>query len=412
MRLRTSLVLLVAGVALLFVLVPFFSVAQPHGLSITRRDAIRIADEEVRKLGVPVEKTWRIVRWDQSDHLEKEKAKDAAWRKKAEGDPAVGPRLGFFLVSYFRRAPAEKWPAYAAVYVGTHGEVLMAQRYLRNEEGKGNPTAESLRPRADALVASRAFTGAPNPVFDSVRPTVVGKRTDHVFRYRVASSVDTGPLDLFLGVHFAGDETTGFSIFEEYRDGRRFRFESGEQIAALFFRIAAIFVLLGILLAVFIKKYHAGELGVRTSALLFGATLVLSLLHCFVTAPSESYGTNFGALDALRTAVANGGFEFLFYFFPVCLLVFLAWAAGESRARERWGEKLASFDAIARRDPINATVGASVLTGLLAAPSLAALAFLLSLVPVALGAAHVETGGGTEEILSALGGPWGCLGVV
>jgi len=44
-------------------------------------------------------------------------------------------------------------------------------------------------------------------------------------------------------------------------------------------------------------------------------------------------------------------------------LVFLSWSVGESYARERWGERLASFDALLRRDPFNATVGGAC-TGL------------------------------------------------
>ena len=54
---------------------------------------------------------------------------------------------------------------------------------------------------------------------------------------------------------------------------------------------------------------------------------------------------------------------FLFYDIPLSVLVFLAWSVGESIARERWGDRLASFDAILRRDPVNATVGGSLLLG-------------------------------------------------
>src|SRR5439155_17309292 len=126
-------------------------------------------------------------------------------------------------------APAEKFPPYAVVDVTKNGQVLSAQHLLRNEEGEGKPAEDSLRPKADAFVASRSFPGAPAPVFDSVRPTLVGKRKDHVFRYRVASVVGAGPLDLFLDVHYAGDEFTGWSLIEEYADGRRFRYEAGEQ---------------------------------------------------------------------------------------------------------------------------------------------------------------------------------------
>jgi hypothetical protein len=86
------------------------------------------------------------------------------------------------------------------------------------------------------------------------------------------------------------------------------------------------------------------------------------------------------------------------------VLVFLAWAVGESYARERWGDHLASFDAILRRDPINATVGNSILTGVFTAPALAAMALGVGAIPMFLGFAHPVLGDGSQAILF-LGGP-------
>ncbi|MCU1350528.1 MAG: Serine phosphatase RsbU, regulator of sigma subunit, partial [Acidobacteria bacterium] len=94
-------------------------------------------------------------------------------------------------------------------------------------------------------------------------------------------------------------------------------------------------------------------------------------------------------------------FQFLFYFVPLSVVVFLAWAVGESYARERWGERLASFDAILRRDPLNATVGRSVLTGLLTAPAVAAAALLIAWIPMLAGLAHPALGGPSRTILSS-----------
>lgn len=405
MRFRIGLALFAAGGIALALVVPYYGVAQPRGLSITRADAVRVADAEARTVGVDPDRAWRVVRWASSDILEKELGSNREWRKKAEADPALAPRLGFFMVTYFRKAPAEKWPAYGWVCVGRDGQPLAARRFLRSEDGGANPTADALRARADAFVSSRAFPGAPAPAFESVRPTVLTKRTDHVFRYTVKPSVDIGTLDLHLGVYFVGDQPAGWDLFEEYTDGRRFRYESGQQLVGLFGRMIGIVVLLGILASIFIKKYHAGEVGVRASTFLFCAVLALAAAQSVLTAPAQSYGTNFGAVDAFSTAVANAGFEVLFYFAPVALLVFLGWAVGESRARERWGDKLAAFDAILRRDPLNANVGGSVLLGLLVAPAVAAISFLLPLAPLSWGLANVALGE-SEVILSAVGGPW------
>ena len=85
--------------------------------------------------------------------------------------------------------------------------------------------------------------------------------------------------------------------------------------------------------------------------------------------PSATEGNSMGSIDAQATAAAQMAFKFLLYDMPLAVVVFFAWSVGESYTRERWGEWLASFDAILRRDPLNATVGRSVFNGVLFAPA-------------------------------------------
>ena len=143
---------------------------------------------------------------------------------------------------------------------------------------------------------------------------------------------------------FIGDQPAGYELVEEYRDGRRFAFDTN--VGATFLRFAEIFTLLFVLLAIFLKKYHAGEVGVGTGAVLFAAAIVL----CLVVLRARSRrgrrpGPGLGSADMRTTTFAVAGFRLLFYDIPLSVLVFLAWSVGESFARERWGERLASFDA-------------------------------------------------------------------
>src|SRR5207245_6632887 len=85
------------------------------------------------------------------------------------------------------------------------------------------PAAEQLRPRADAFVRSRTFRGAPNPQFESARPTEYLSRTDWKFRYRVSSSFPTGDVVPYLYVYFAGEQFAGCQPGEEYANGSQFR---------------------------------------------------------------------------------------------------------------------------------------------------------------------------------------------
>lgn len=388
------------GILVLALLIPRYNAVQPH-VDITRAEAHRIADEQARKLGIPVEDSWTNVTWVGSPLLDRELEKDAERYRRAQSDPVVGPRLGGYRVTYHRRG-LEKFIPYGYVYINGAGEILAARLQQRPETTGATKTEAELRPLADAFVSSRAFPGAPSPVFESARPNVLRGRTDWTFRYKVASAFPTGNVVMYLWVYYNGDRHTGWALIEEYADGTPFRFES--EIGGTFIGFGALYVMLLVLIVMFLRKYHAGEVGVGAASFLFATVLLLTIVGDVIVAPAASDGMGMGSIDAQQTAWVLFGFKFLFIDLPMAVLLYLAWAVGESYARERWGERLASFDAILRRDPINATVGRSVMRGILTAPAVAAASLLVAFIPIALGLARPERGSGSEMILF-LGGP-------
>jgi serine phosphatase RsbU (regulator of sigma subunit) len=396
--------LFVAGIVALYALVPRFNGAQPRGTSVTRGEAKVIADRAAAALGIPVDRAWANITWVHSGPLDQELEKDPARRRSAEDDPVIGPRLGGYKVTYYRPG-LEKFPPYGHVVVSERtGDVIMERLRARNETAGAQPSEAQLRPAADSFVRAHRFTGAATPVFESARPTVQRNRTDWVFRYRVPSTFPSGNVVPYLWVHFVGDRQAGWDLIEEYADGRQFRSDNGSEIAGQFIHYGVTYLLLFVLLVIFLKKYHAGEVGIGTASLLFGVLFAVSIFFNIIICPAASEGSQWGGLDAGSTSLLLMGFKLMFYDIPAAILVFFAWAVGESYARERWGERLASFDAILRRDPLNATVGRSTLTGLLTAPAVAAAAFLAGLIPLALHRAYPMTGPGTDAIV-ALGGP-------
>jgi hypothetical protein len=398
----------VAGLIALFALMPLFNAAQPRGVKVTRAQALEIANRAARGVGIPVDRAWPNITWTHSALLEKELQNDSDRRRRASDDPVIGPRLGAYRVIYYRRG-SDKSTWYGLVEVsGRTGDVLSA-RIRRNAEDKGATATEAeLRPRADAFVASRIFPGAPSPKYEQARPMVLRNRTDWTLRYRVASTFPTGNVVPYLQVFFSGNEFAGWGLVDEYTDGHAFREDNVGEVAFAFFRFITMFVILLSLLVMFLRKYHAGEVGVGTGSFLFAMTIALSLAFTFTVGASASEGTGFGAIDAQQTAFAACGFIFLFIHLPLAVCVFLGWSVGESYARERWGERLAPFDALLRRDPFNATVGHSMLRGILFSPAVAAAAFLVAAIPIMFGSAHATLGAGSETILY-LGGPRAAL---
>lgn len=391
---------LAGGIAALILLIPLFNAAQPE-VQITRGEAWTIADEQARELGIPVDGAWATMTWAGSPLLDRELENDPERHRRAKEDPVIGPRLGGYRVTYHRRG-LEKFLPYGHVYVSGEGEILGARLRQRPETEGANATESELREKADAFVRSRTLAGAPEPVFESARPTVTRSRTDWVFRYRVTSEFPIGNVVTYVWVFFNGDRFAGWDLIEEYADGSPFRHES--ELAGTFLGFGTLYIMLLVLLVMFLRKYHAGEVGVGTASFLFGAVLLLSLILNATIAPSASENMGLGSIDAQQTAFAMIGFKLLFVDLPLAVLVFLAWAVGESHARERWGARLASFDAILRRDPVNATVGGSILTGILTTPAVAAATFAIAAIPLVTGLAHPVVGEGSLQILS-LGGP-------
>jgi hypothetical protein len=400
MRRLVPLLAFVGGVIALALLIPRYNGVQPR-VDITRGEALRIADEDARKLGIPVEKAWSNITWVGSPLLDRELEKDPERYRRAQDDPVIGPRLGGYRITYFRRG-LEKFLPYGFVYVSGQGEIISARRRQRPETPGASPTEAELRPVADRFIRSRTLPGATSLVFESARPTVTRSRTDWTFRYKTTPKTDIGKVVTYVWVYFTGNQFAGWELIEEYADGSPYRGDT--EIGGAFLGFGALYIMLLLLLVMFLRKYHAGEVGVGTASFLFGAVLVLAIALDVVIAASASDGTGMGSIDAQQTAWAVAGFKILFVDIPLAVLVFLAWAVGESYARERWGARLASFDAILRRDPINATVGKSLLTGVLTSPAIAAATLLLGLVPVLFGWAHPTAGSGTQMILF-LGGP-------
>jgi len=396
----------VLGIAVLVVLIPRFNDAQPKGIRLTRADAVPIADAQARQIGIPVDRSWTVLSWADSPLLNKELEPKPDLRRRAADDPVIGPRLGGYKRVYYRRGLEKNIPYGYVVVDQKTGAVIMARRQRRTEETGAHLTEAQLRPRADAFVHSRNFPGAPSPQFEDARPNVMRPRTDWTFRYRIKTSFPAGNVVPYLNVYFAGDQFTGWALVEEYADGSQFRGDdTGSGVANILVRFAANYALLLILLVIFLRKYHAGEVGIGTGSILFGLTLLVCLSADVIMGPSATEGSQLGSLDGQSTAAAQMAFKFLLYDIPLAVVVFFAWSVGESYTRERWGEWLASFDAILRRDPLNATVGRSVFNGVLFAPAIAAAAFLIGAIPAIFHLAHPSTGIGTTVAVE-LGGPF------
>jgi hypothetical protein len=146
-------------------------------------------------------------------------------------------------------------------------------------------------------------------------------------------------------------------------------------------RLLSTFLLAALLAFPFLKRYHEGEIGVKRSVQIFLLVVGAGLVDQLLSARPGAQNNNFGFATREQMTWLMGLFTMVFQVVPSAVTAFFAWSVGESIYRERWGHKLAAFDAVFQGNFDNATVARSSLrgwmAGLLAAGSMAGLPLLL-----------------------------------
>ena len=361
-----------AGIAALVVWFPRAFPAMPTDWEINRGEAEAIALETFRDLGPRVEAPYRLTT------LGFRPLTDQQIRKADVDGELWGSRLGRNLVQWEttvwnKGANPNDW-TYKA-WVSTRGEVTSLRHRLPEDELEGAIDEAAARERADTFLAAQgwdlATLGEPE-----VRTVDRQDFTETSLRYRDRTNLLGEEVPYGVSVTFRGEELEGFHPYIESPDEEAF----GQGVTG-FILLQQVWLFLPVLLApivaiFFLRRYHAGEVGVRRGMMIFLISAVSGVLYLVLCARANSEGWNFGIprhLTTLLTVVQM----MLFYFLPAALLGFLGWSVGEVRCRERHPRRLAGFDAIFRRNLANSTVGWDSLRGITGGLVLAGLTALV-----------------------------------
>jgi hypothetical protein len=251
------------------------------------------------------------------------------------------------------------------------GTVLQLRRGFPKTDAGAAVEEATARARADAFLAEQGFVldryEAPE-----LRRVDLDRRTDTTLRYRSKERVLPEEVRYGVAVSFAGEQLAGFSTWREDPE------EQG--ILALLQPMTLVgnlnffsgFVLLPFVAVFFLKRYHAGEVGVQRGLQIFGVSAALGLVVLLFTARAATQGQVWGTLTRQQISFLWGAQILLLYYLPQGLASFLSWSVGESYCRERWGRKLAAFDALFQGKWRNRTVATASLRGYAAGWALAA----------------------------------------
>lgn len=171
-------------------------------------------------------------------------------------------------------------------------------------------------------------------------------RKDYTYTWASKDSVFRLEQKLTAEVH--GDKVGGFRYF--LQEPERFR-QEGSRIGTYVTYIItassiATFILLMFIITLFLKKYHDGEVGIKTAVYVFGLLFGLMILEQSLRITTIGFGTTIGDVNRLNTRI-------IVYIMTVFLvqaflsaMVFAAWSVGESSARSGWSEKVKAIDGV------------------------------------------------------------------
>jgi hypothetical protein len=358
----------VAGVAGLVLLIWAFPRAfpfAPRPWTTSRAEAVDIALERFRDLGPPVKSPYVVARLGQ-DFLLERRLQLAVERKGWA--PVRGSRLPKRIVTwtvnvYPRDSPRYDWTYLAEVSLT--GEVLYLRRNVDPEVRIPPVSTQEARTRAEAFLKREGFdlAGYDGP---EVRSQQLSGRTDLSVRYRDRANPLLGGAIHGTEVFFAGDQLTGFGYWLDDPGEKALGASLRGLNLLIVLRVVWVCLLAALLAFPFLKRYHEGEIGVRRSVQIFLLVLLAGVVTTLLGSRVDSEGSGFGTVSRQQNTWLVVLFETVFMMVPAGVLAFFAWSVGESICRERWGHKLAAFDALFKGDLANETVALSAFRGWMA----------------------------------------------
>jgi hypothetical protein len=334
----------------------------PRPWTVNRDEAVAIALSRLNVLGEPVKDPYVVTSLARDNLRERrlELALDAGEtveRLRATGLPR---RIVYWDVMIFPPgALRQEWLYDAEISLA--GEILSLRLNLDPQAKGRSISPREARDRADTFLAQQGFDlsryGEPK-----LRSQQLAARTDLTVRYPDRNP-PPGAGSHGVEVTFAGDRLAGFAPwFDDPQERELQRALQPTQFAGIG-RLLAIYILAALIGAPFLKRYHEGEIGVERATQIFFGVLAAGLVLVLLTAASDSQGLQFGLATRQQTTWVVAVVYLVFWVLPFAVLAFVAWAVGESICRERWGHKLAAFDAVFQRQWGNATVARSSLRG-------------------------------------------------
>lgn len=378
MRARHLLAWIAAGVLGAFALAwayPRVFPFAPHDWTIDQKQAIALALEKLRDLGDPVPDAYVTcaLGGQTTTEFRLQREAERLGVEKVRSTPVARGMATYTVTVYPPQAGAGEWRYRAEVT--PDGQFVALRLRLRPDDPGTAIEATKARAAADKFLTDEGFDLAQfrEP---QARSEQLLKRTDTHLRYRYHEQAFGESVPYGIEVTFAGERLAGYERYLDDPEERAFRAAEQPFVGLLFVRVLAVIVMTLIAAVPFLRRYHAGEIGVHRGLQILGLSFGLSVVMIAMSARGTTEGVGLGPLTRPQTALAWGAQIILLFFLPLAVSTFLSWSVGESLCRVRWGKKLAAFDALFQRRWDTATVARAALRGTALGLALAGTSFL------------------------------------
>lgn len=258
-------------------------------------------------------------------------------------------------------ARSQEWSHHARVTPA--GEVVELLIRLPLDQEAGEISAAAAREVADQFLHEQGIDLADYDEPD-LRTRDLQSRTDLFLRYRDREELLGEGYPYGVEVVFAGDRLAGYSRYFDDPELMQIR-QSFQPIQLLVqAKVFLPLVFLPLIAIPFVRRYHAGEIGVRRGIQISIVIFVCGLVAMLFGAADAASSAALGVLSRRQATLVTALQMILLLFFPMGLLSFLSWSVGESLTRERHGNRLAAFDAFFQGQWTNVTFARASLRGL------------------------------------------------
>ncbi len=306
--------------------------------------------------------------------------------------------LSYWQFFYYRNVPKDGQQETFTVRVSPQGKLIGFWHVVPDSALGDSLNAEQATQLAQSTMQRWPEIGFAEFRLEQSTSTKQARRTDHKLIFSRKSS-GLGEGSEVVEINFAGATLT--KAWRYFRDPENFLAASGVAGSAnVLINTVSVIVYVSLLvwtIAAFLRKYHDGEIGVRTGLWLGGIIFFTLIFYAINQWERLGFGSSMGAVSQLLSKFIIFGLQIFFAYNFIALMTFASWTVGEHAVRTDKPRLLSGVDSLFNHKWITKNIGREVPVGVAFGLMIFGLIYLLCY-------GMIEFGGVLPRLSGGMGG--------